>query len=110
MVTRDTAWPPGTPCWADLSADDLGRARAFLLRPVRLEHPAGPAGDGRLLDRRRRRARGRGHQVFYQAVFGYGYGDMSDGGFRYATLELDGAIVGGIGELGDDQPADVPAH
>jgi hypothetical protein len=29
MVTRDTAWPAGTPCWVDLGADDVGRARAF---------------------------------------------------------------------------------
>lgn len=29
MVTRDTAWPPGTPCWVDLSVDDLARAREF---------------------------------------------------------------------------------
>src|SRR5215469_820892 len=29
MVTRDTAWRPGTPCWVDLSADDTSRARAF---------------------------------------------------------------------------------
>jgi uncharacterized protein len=29
MVTRSTAWPPGTPCWVDLSVDDVARARAF---------------------------------------------------------------------------------
>ena len=29
MVTRDTAWPTGTPCWVDLGVDDIGRARAF---------------------------------------------------------------------------------
>jgi predicted enzyme related to lactoylglutathione lyase len=28
MVTRDTAWPAGTPCWADLGAD-VDKARAF---------------------------------------------------------------------------------
>lgn len=29
MVTRDTPWPEGTPCWADLGAPDAARARAF---------------------------------------------------------------------------------
>jgi len=29
MVQRDTAWPAGTPCWVDLSADDVVRATAF---------------------------------------------------------------------------------
>jgi uncharacterized protein len=29
MVTRDTAWPEGTPCWADVGAPDVGRARVF---------------------------------------------------------------------------------
>lgn len=29
MVQRDTSWPAGTPCWVDLSADDVARATAF---------------------------------------------------------------------------------
>lgn len=29
MTTRDTPWPDGTPCWADLGAPDVARARAF---------------------------------------------------------------------------------
>jgi uncharacterized protein len=29
LVTRDTAWPGGTPCWVDLGVDDIDRARAF---------------------------------------------------------------------------------
>ena len=29
MVTRDTPWPEGTPCWVDLSVDDLPKAIAF---------------------------------------------------------------------------------
>lgn len=29
MVQRDTPWPPGTPCWVDLSVDDPGQAKAF---------------------------------------------------------------------------------
>ena len=46
MVTRDTAWPPGTPCWADLSADDLGRARAFYSGLLGWNIPPGPAEMG----------------------------------------------------------------
>jgi uncharacterized protein len=29
MVTRDTAWPAGTPCWADLGVADIPLARDF---------------------------------------------------------------------------------
>lgn len=29
MVTREDAWPPGTPCWVDLGVDDIGKAGAF---------------------------------------------------------------------------------
>ena len=29
MVTRDTAWVPGTPCWVDLSVDSVEKATAF---------------------------------------------------------------------------------
>src|SRR5256885_7247477 len=29
MVTRDTAWLPGTPCWVDLSVDSVEQASAF---------------------------------------------------------------------------------
>jgi uncharacterized protein len=29
MTTRDTAWPAGTPCWIDYTADDVGAAQAF---------------------------------------------------------------------------------
>jgi predicted enzyme related to lactoylglutathione lyase len=51
-----------------------------------------------------------GNEAFYRAVFGYSYGDVGGGDFRYATLDLNGRSVGGIGELGADQPAEVPAH
>lgn len=43
---------------------------------------------------------------FYGAVFAYTFGDMSGPGFTYATLDLDGRTVGGIGELGAKTPAD----
>ncbi len=29
MPTRDTSWPPGTPCWIDYAAEDIDEARAF---------------------------------------------------------------------------------
>jgi uncharacterized protein len=29
MVTRDTPWPAGTPCWVDISVPDLEKARKF---------------------------------------------------------------------------------
>ena len=29
MVTRDSRWPAGTPCWVDVSVDDVPRAIAF---------------------------------------------------------------------------------
>jgi len=29
VVTRDTPWPEGTPCWVDLSVDDVPKAIAF---------------------------------------------------------------------------------
>jgi uncharacterized protein len=29
VVTRDTRWPAGTPCWVDVSVDDLPKAVAF---------------------------------------------------------------------------------
>jgi predicted enzyme related to lactoylglutathione lyase len=45
---------------------------------------------------------------FYGAVFPYTFGDMSGPGFTYATIDLDGRPVGGVGELGPETPADVP--
>jgi len=29
MITRDTPWPAGTPCWVDISVPDLEKARKF---------------------------------------------------------------------------------
>jgi predicted enzyme related to lactoylglutathione lyase len=46
MVTRDMAWPPGTPCWADLGADDVGRARAFYAGLLGWTIPPGPPEAG----------------------------------------------------------------
>jgi predicted enzyme related to lactoylglutathione lyase len=51
-----------------------------------------------------------GNKAFYQAVFGFEYGDIGDTRFRYATLKSGGSEVGGIGELDSGLPAEVPAH
>ncbi len=37
-------------------------------------------------------------KAFYRAVFGYAYQDVSEDGFRYAMLMVDGREVGGIGQ------------
>jgi len=29
VVTRDTRWPAGTPCWVDVTVDDIPKAIAF---------------------------------------------------------------------------------
>ena len=50
-----------------------------------------------------------GSQAFYQAVFGYGYQDMSGEGFKYGLLTVDGHEIGGIGEYPADTPEQVPA-
>jgi predicted enzyme related to lactoylglutathione lyase len=47
---------------------------------------------------------------FYGAVFGYTFTELGDGGFQYATIDLDGRPVGGIGTLPAEVPAEVPPH
>lgn len=47
---------------------------------------------------------------FYGAVFGYSFGDMSSEEFQYATIDLDGRPVGGIGQMPAAMPAEVPPH
>ncbi len=49
------------------------------------------------------------NKAFYAAVFGYSFGDIGAEGMQYATLDLNGAPVGGIGEIGADQPEQMPA-
>jgi uncharacterized protein len=203
MVTRDTPWPPGTPCWVDLSVDDIGKAKAFyggLFGWSILDGPPETGGyciceiDGRPVagigpkmgppgtptawttyiatadaDDTAERIKTAGGQLvmepmsvmdvgrmaiatdpagavfglwqagthtgvqvatepgtlawnenwsrdladnkaFYYAVFGYSYGDIGDASLNYATLDLDGRPVGGIGEMGDAFAADTPAH
>jgi len=200
MVTRDTAWPAGTPCWVDLGVDDIAQAKAFygglfgwdiqdgppeaggyamcllngrpaagigpkmgpaeapptwttylasddaddtaarikaaggmvLMEPFdvmdagRMAVAADPGGavfgvwqgrmhtgigvanePGSLTWNENMSRNFDGNKAFYHAVFGYTFGDLSTEGFRYATLDLGGRPVGGIGELGPDFPAEV---
>jgi predicted enzyme related to lactoylglutathione lyase len=50
-----------------------------------------------------------GNKAFYHEVFGYDYTDIGGDGMQYATLDLAGGQVGGIGGLGPEQPAGRPA-
>lgn len=202
MVTRDTAWPAGTPCWVDLGVDNIAKARAFYSalfgwdiqdtppeaggytmatvggRPVAGIGPKmGPADMPTFwttylasdnVDETAAKIRAAGGQVlmdpmdvvdvgrmlvavdpggaqfgvwqakahtgvqvanepgtltwsenmsrnyeankaFYNAVFGYNFGDIGGEGMKYATLDLGDKTVGGIGEIGPDQPGEMPA-
>ena len=203
MVTRDTAWAAGTPCWVDLGVPDFSQAQAFYAGLFGWDIQQGPpdAGgyamcmkDGRAAagigpkmgpadaptvwmtyistddaDATAARVKAAGGQViaepfdvmdagrmavaidpagavfgiwqplahtgagvanepgavtwneqlsrdfegsqaFYRDVFGYDYNDMSSDDFRYASFRVGGADVGGIGELGPQFPADIPAN
>jgi predicted enzyme related to lactoylglutathione lyase len=47
MTTRDTPWPDGTPCWADLGAPDMAKATAFYSHAFRWTvQPGGPETGG----------------------------------------------------------------
>jgi hypothetical protein len=190
MVTRETRWPAGTPCWVEVSTDDVPAAVAFYHAlfgwDIRSDAPggggysiahsggrivaavspkmgppsaasawmtylatddieasasviaaaggqllAGPldiAAEGRMavasdpagaafglwqggrttgiglanepgaLAWNEQFSRDRAVSLaFYQAVFGYGFQDMSGDGFSYGALTVDGHIVGGLG-------------
>jgi predicted enzyme related to lactoylglutathione lyase len=47
---------------------------------------------------------------FYASVFGYTYTELGDENFQYATIEVDGNTVGGIGSMPPDVPAQMPPH
>lgn len=51
-----------------------------------------------------------GGKAFYTEVFGYHANDMSSEGFSYATLDLNGRPIGGLGGLPADVPTEVPSH
>jgi hypothetical protein len=202
MVTRDTAWAPGTPCWIDLGVADIPKAEAFysglfgwdvydtgpegghyrmcsigglpvagigaqaspesgtywttyiasadaddtaakiraaggqvIMEPFdvmdvgRMFIAADPGGavfgvwearshtgvrlanePGALTWNENMSRSFEDNKAFYSSVFGYQFGDMDAPGIRYATLDLDGSTVGGIGEISADMPADMPAN
>jgi uncharacterized protein len=203
MVTRSTAWPPGTPCWVDLGVSDIPKAKAFYGRLFGWEIQDGPpeaggysmceigglpvagigskmgppdmptfwttylasedadataakikAAGGQLMmdpfevmdvgrmfvamdpggavfgvwQARTHSGVGRANEpgsliwsenmsrayeenkAFYGTVFGYDFGDIGAEGMNYATLDLDSRPVGGIGEIGANQPAEMPAY
>jgi uncharacterized protein len=204
MVTRDTAWLPGTPCWADLSVDNVEQAVTFYGElfgwDVDIDPDPAFGGHGNFkldgtdvagvgpaqqpgqppvwttflatddLDRISAKVTDAGGTVlppgkieigefgtmivatdpvgavfgvwqsgtsigaevanvpatmtwnenisrdietnkkFYAEVFGYSYDDQSAEGFVYNTFAVNGAPVGGIGELPADMPGDIPAN
>jgi uncharacterized protein len=201
MVTRDTAWAPGTPCWVDLGVADIPKAQAFYSGLFGWDiQDTGPEGGGYCMavvgglpvaglgsqadpdsgtywttylasadaDATAAKIKAAGGQVvmepfdvmdvgrmfiaadpggamfgvwearthtgmrlanepgsliwsenlsrnyeaskaFYGTVFGYQFGDIGAEGMQYATLDLDGRPVGGIGAIGAEQPAETPA-
>jgi uncharacterized protein len=46
MVTRDTAWADGTPCWVDLGVADAAKACAFYAALFGWEVQPGPPEAG----------------------------------------------------------------
>jgi hypothetical protein len=50
-----------------------------------------------------------GAEKFYGMVFPYTFGDMNGPDFKYATIDLDGRPVGGLGEFSASTAVDVPA-
>jgi uncharacterized protein len=52
-----------------------------------------------------------GAQEFYATVFGYTYEEIGEGDFRYATITNgDAGTIGGVGRMGVEMPAEIPAH
>jgi len=125
MSIHTDPWPEGTPAWVDLMVPDRHVAQAFYGSLLGWEFEEGVPEMGYYSTARRggRAAAGIGEpgasiwnelmtrdfaaaEEFYGAVFPYTFGDMSGPGFTYATLDLDGRPVGGLGELGPETPPD----
>lgn len=49
-------------------------------------------------------------KAWYAAAFGVGFTDIGDGTFTFATMSVDGNVVGGMGSMPDEFPAEVPPH
>jgi predicted enzyme related to lactoylglutathione lyase len=48
--------------------------------------------------------------AFYGSVFGHAFDEIGDASFRYATISVDGSVVGGIGELSTEMAPELPSH
>ena len=113
------------PCWADLGAPDIAKAREFYSDVFSwMVQPGGPETGGySVAELNGRGVAGIGPKMLppeapvmwmtylatSDAVFGYEYGDMSGDGFSYATFKVDGKDVGGIGDLHAGVPAGTSA-
>jgi predicted enzyme related to lactoylglutathione lyase len=51
-----------------------------------------------------------GGKSFYGSLFDYAFTELGDDDFQYATIDLDGRPVGGIGSLPAAVPSHVPPH
>jgi uncharacterized protein len=49
-------------------------------------------------------------RAFYAEVFGFDLEEVGDGNFKYSVLNLGDQPVGGLGEIGEQMPAETPAH
>jgi len=121
MTTRDTPWPDGTPCWADLGAPDMAKAREFYgdVFSWAVQPGAPETGGYSVAELDGRGVAGIGPKmgppeaptvwVTYLATSdGYEYGEPSGEVLSYATFKVDGRDVGGIGALRAGVPADTP--
>src|SRR5207253_1960675 len=124
MVTRDTRWPAGAPCWVDVSVDDVPKAIAFYQALFGWDVQAGgpEAGGyataylrGRIVAGIRPKS-GAPHAPAAWTV--YLATDDADAtadaiqdrsGFHYAMLTVGGREVGGIGRHTEATPAGTPA-
>ena len=51
-----------------------------------------------------------GAKSFYSKVFGHTFDELGDDSFHYATISVEGRVVGGIGELSAEMPPELPSH
>ena len=130
MVTRDTPWPPGTPCWVDLAVDDVQAASAFYQAlfgwalspwdgsPWGGSAGDGSAGDGSAGDARPGRPAAAGYHVAHQygrSVAGIGpkMPDQPAAWITYLATDDADATAAAVTVAGGQllaEPADVPGQ
>ena len=52
----------------------------------------------------------RRREVLLRKVFGHTFDELGDDSFHYATISVEGRVVGGIGELSAEMPPELPSH